>query len=137
MTEIIKDYPPNIVTIAGVFPRAMTKGVMFAYDGAIYNPSGQAIPPQLIAHENVHLERQKIIGAEVWWSRYLTEPEFRYYEELLAHRAEYKWLIGAALNRQERRTALVLTAKRLASALYGSMVSVNRAKEDILDGVML
>jgi hypothetical protein len=55
---IIVARPPNFEQIHAAFPRADKPGVMFAYDGKIYNPSGGIIPPALIAHEEVHLIRQ-------------------------------------------------------------------------------
>ena len=62
---------------------------MCAYNGCIYNPSGKIIPPALIAHEEVHLKRQVMHGADIWWDHYLRDSAFRYHEELLAHVAEF------------------------------------------------
>ena len=54
---IIIDRPPNFEVVRAAFPKAENPGVLFAYDGNIYNPTGNEIPPALIAHESVHLER--------------------------------------------------------------------------------
>jgi hypothetical protein len=105
------------------FPKADQPGVLFAFDGCVYNPSGLEIPWALVEHENVHLRRQREIsspdqrtGAEVWWDRYLRDPEFRYHEELLAHAAEYR--AQAVGDRNFCAGLLVRTALRLIAPLY-------------------
>lgn len=125
--SIVIDYPPNFDKILAVFPKADQPGIIFAYDGKIYDPSGSGVPPALIAHETVHLERQKTLGPgpgavtqwsgpDVWWDQYLRDDEFRYNEELLAHAAEFK------MHRHEDRNAsaslLMRTALRLTAPLY-------------------
>lgn len=134
--KIIIERPPNFAEIARVFPMAYNHGVIFAFHDAIYNPFNNKIPPELLAHEAVHLARQggTVEGALAWWEKYMTDAAFRYNEELLAHRAEYQALIEMNPARPFRRRAIKETAKRLASPLYGRMISVNRAMEDILGG---
>lgn len=120
--------PPNFAIIEAVFPHANAPGVIFAYDGDIYAPSGGTIPLALIAHENVHLERQRAMGPgmnavtqwsgpDLWWDRYLRDPEFRYQEELLAHAAEFKAL-RSPRDRNQGARLLLSTALRLIAPLY-------------------
>jgi hypothetical protein len=113
---IINERPPNFEQIHAAFPKADGPGVMFAYDGNIYNPSGIVVPPALIAHENVHLHRQTISGADLWWTLYLEDPEYRYNEELLAHAAEFKHQRSNDRNASAR--LLMSTALRLVAPLY-------------------
>jgi len=114
---IINDRPPNFEQIRSVFPKAESPGVLFAFDGNIYNPTGDVIPPALIAHEEVHLHRQRDAGPNVWWARYLDDPDFRYYEELLAHAAEFK-VQRTARDRNLGARLLISTALRLVAPLY-------------------
>lgn len=127
---IVKAFPPNIHKIAEVFPAAVKEGVIFAYGDRIFNPSGIQIPPSLLDHERVHCERQRMMGVDAWWNKYLVDPKFRYEEELLAHRAEYAKASEGA-NRQQRRYHLHHIAKRLASPLYGRVRSLEQCKKDI------
>jgi hypothetical protein len=124
---IIENRPPNFEQIHAVFPQADAPGVLFAYDGAVYNPSGYPVPPALMAHEEVHLTRQQAlnptplavtrwVGADLWWARYLEDSEFRYYEELLAHAAEFKMLRYE--DRNSGAALLMRTALRLTAPLY-------------------
>lgn len=130
---IIKKRPPNFDKIVKVFPMAVNDGVIFAYDNAIYNPSGGEISPALQVHEAVHARRQREIGVDHWWHLYLCDEKFRYEEELLAHRAEYhKAMDLARRSRQQKRSCLRVVAKRLASPLYGKMASKKKAMLDIL-----
>lgn len=129
--KIVKALPPNFQAIKAVFPMAIKPTVIFAYGDIIYNPSGKAIPPEIIAHEEVHGKRQLEMGVELWWERYLTDKQFRYDEELLAHREEYKQHCKLYTSRAHRRSGLILIARRLCSPLYGSVVNMEKAKLDL------
>jgi len=115
---VITARPPNFEAIAAVFPDAGKHGVIFAYGDAIYNPSGIFIPPALLAHEGVHLLRQRDgETAESWWAKYLADAEFRYREELEAHVGEYNAQL-AGIDRNQRAKLLMATAHRLIAPLY-------------------
>lgn len=123
------EFPPNIEEIKKTFD-IKDHEVFFAYYPHIYNPLNVQIPLPIFAHEYVHLERQKDMGVELWWAYYLNDVKFRFEEELLAHREEYKAyskLLNA--NRAMRRRALTGIAKRLSGNLYGKMVSYAEARE--------
>ena len=123
--------PPNADAIRKVFP-IDGRPLLFAYYPDIYNPSGTEITPELIAHEKVHLDRQKE-NPELWWEFYLGKPEFRFHEELVAHQAEYAY-VKHNYNRQRRRAMLSMISERLASSLYGGLTTKRKAKELILHG---
>jgi hypothetical protein len=125
--RIVKDFPPNYEAIAARFD--ITESVIFAYGDVIYNPSGGIIPPSVMAHEQVHGTRQ---GADVewWWKRYLDDDEFRLFEEIQSHRAEYKYLYDRTKDRNARAKALHIVAARLVAPLYGygHLITHARAK---------
>jgi hypothetical protein len=114
---IINERPPNFELIRLHFPKAESPGTLFAYDGSIYNPSGTVVPPALVAHEEVHLHRQRDAGPNEWWNRYILDSEFRYTEELLAHVAEFKMQKGTN-DRNLGARLLIQTALRLIAPLY-------------------
>ena len=123
--------PPNYEKILAAFPRASGKFVIFSYGDRVYNPAGNELSAALIAHETVHCIRQQRMGVDEWWDKYITDPEFRYNEELLAHQAEYLKLCDTAVNRQQRRAHLAAVAKRLAGGLYGHVRALERVKKDL------
>jgi hypothetical protein len=126
--EIVEDFPPNIAEIREVFP---LKGrELFAYGDIIYNPSGLNIPNELIAHECVHQEQQGE-NVEDWWKKYLTDPAFRYIMELEAHQIEYQVFCDSEKDRNVRAKYLMAIASRLASPLYGKIVSLKEARKQI------
>jgi len=108
--------------------------VIFAYAPNIYTMGDTNLPPDLMAHESVHIERQQVIGVKVWWDKYLTDPQFRYDEELLAHVAEYKQLCSMLAVAAKREKALKHVTNKLASGLYNNMVTPKMAREAILAG---
>ena len=107
------------------------KPVFFAWGKFIYNPTATKIPPQLLAHEEVHGARQATypMGVLGWWVEYCRSPAFRLAEEVPAHRAEYRYLAAKSRNRQARRTNLRTVAKRLSGPLYGRMISLSKARQ--------
>lgn len=125
--KIVKAFPPNFSAIAKVFPVKGKPGILYAYGKRLYNPSMIPVTPWIAAHEQVHMDRQiKDPGVVKWWEHYLTDMDFRLEEEALAHRAEFlefdKWHTP-----QDSEHYLGTIAKRLASPLYGSMLSEMKA----------
>lgn len=133
--KVVVDYPPHYDEVCRVFPIVRSlKEVIFSYGDRIFAPgSNGSIPPELYEHEIIHCRRQMgdVVG---WWRRYLHDADFRLAEEVLAHRAEYAFLINKG-NRQDRRRALKVVTSRLASPIYGRMTTTTRAKKLILEGI--
>lgn len=124
------EFPPNYAEVAAAFDLRGVKPI-FAWGDTIYNPHDVPIPPELIAHESVHIQRQAGDPAS-WWQQYIADPQFRLNEELMAHAAEYRYIIDSKKSsRNQRRIALKITAQRLAAKLYGSLISVKDAKAAI------
>lgn len=121
--KVLTLFPPNYQRINKAFG-VRGKPVIFAY-GAIYNPSKIKIPPQLLVHEAVHIERQGD-DPERWWERYIEDPRFRLEEEIPAHVAEYR--VMKPLDGPGGDRWLNLIAERLASPLYGSLIGQAAAR---------
>jgi len=85
---------------------------IFAFDDIIY-VNGE-LPVDLLLHEQVHLDRQKKLGAESWVKLYLTDKSFRKNEEILAYRAQLKSL----KDRELRNKIRIESARNLSSPLY-------------------
>lgn len=122
--------PPNYDAIVRVFPFAARETVIFTYGDTIYNPSGVTIEGPLKAHEAVHSQRQLAEGMdpEKWWWEYLYRPHFRLEEERLAHRAEYGAYKSHERNARRREQMLHHIAAKLASPLYGEMLTPDAAR---------
>lgn len=127
---IYGQFPPNFDFIRAHFPMA-GKRTVFAMGDKIYVPSGIKLSPAIYAHELVHCDRQLKLGVETWWQKYVEDVNFRYWEELLAHRTEYRKLIENNPGRPMRRAHLAETAKKLSHKLYGPMITFDKAKKAI------
>ncbi len=134
--KILTEYPPNFADIAAAFPGAHREGVIFAYHPYVYKPHGEPeLPPELVAHEQVHLDRQAVGGGvEQWWADYIAYAPFRFYEEKLAHFAGAKFLAEqeANCNRAARRRISTWVGRRLASPLYSAGISKKDAIKLVL-----
>jgi len=91
--KVLKDYPPNILAIDAHF-HTIGKPILYTYGDTIYNPLGVEMPDWLAAHEFTHVMQQAKSGPEAWWQRYIEDQEFRYTEELAAHRTELSVLMS-------------------------------------------
>jgi len=132
--RVIYEYPPNIEELDATF-HIKGKPILFTYGDAIYCPDRSVfITPELYAHEQIHSNRQTSDRPtiEKWWERYLVDSEFRLNEELLAHRAEYKKYCDNNKDRNKRSLFLNSIAGRLASSMYGNVVTPNKARRIIL-----
>lgn len=108
------------------------KPVIFAWGDVIYAPNRKGeLPKSLLVHEAVHGERQKAHegGIEGWWRRYIAEPRFRLDEEIPAHRAELVHLMTKAKGPSMRAHYLSRVASRIASPLYGNLITIAEAKK--------
>lgn len=130
--RIVRGNPPNFAAISDRFRLQRFAGQVFffAYGDVIYTQAPDRLTSALIAHEEVHGSRQRLLfgGAEEWWTRYLEDDGFRLEEEKLAHIAELGWHRQNA-SRAERRRAEHSIVSKLSHAVYGPMCSRGQAKE--------
>lgn len=130
--QVSDTYPPNYDEIIKKF--SPKKGVIFTYGDTIYNPDKVDICRSLYAHESVHATRQGITP-HVWWHSYLHDRQFRYEEELMAHRMEFFVAAHGMKDQNERNRHLSRIALRLASPLYKLGISNTRARKEIAKNV--
>lgn len=132
--KVIKAYPPNFAELAKHFPIKGRPGILYAFGDTLYNPSGVKVTPWIMAHEEVHGKRQWEFGLPAWWATYITHPEWRLKEELLAHQAEMRMFQAHNSGFGVWVHYLNNIATRLSSPLYGSLLSFEEAKRRIADG---
>jgi hypothetical protein len=106
------------------------KPIIWSWGDVIYNPTDIHISHELFAHEAVHGERQ-LDQVEKWWELYLKDPQFRYDEEMHAHRAEWRAVLRRSAGKNVG-AVLEAIAGRLASPLYGKVISLDGARYAIL-----
>ena len=127
---IVLEEPPNIEQIDAAFGTRGKHGILYAHGGKIYNPSGVAVPPALIVHELTHIMRQGN-DSDAWWQKYIEDMEFRYDEELHAHKAELNTRLQATRDRNLRAKIVMETAARLSNPLYKYGRRLSEALKDI------
>lgn len=116
--------------IVAMFPTAARAGTVFTWGETVFNPSGRPIAPEILEHEAVHARQQGGDPAS-WWERYLADAQFRFEQELEAHRVEYRAVCAQSKDRNARAAALQFIGSRLASPLYGGVVTRSEAMRAI------
>lgn len=124
--RIIVDYPPNYEQICAAIPGVKDRrGVVFTYNGCLYNPGDGNIAPELMAHEQTHAMQQQ--HNKNWWGQYLHDVDFRLEQELEAYRVQYAYAKTHS-DRAYRRKLLAFISKDLAGPIYGNLLSKAQAK---------
>lgn len=131
--RVINERPPMWEQIDAAF-KIGRNPIIFCWGQAIYNPNGGKVTRELIAHEEIHAERQGPFeaGIKAWWEQYLVDPAFRLEEELPAHRAEYKAFCKRHGSSTGRARYLGIVASRLCGPLYGSLLDLGTARDRII-----
>ena len=132
--QIVVAKPPNWDALNAVFHVEQRRGVIFAFGELIYNPDNVRISQPLMRHEAVHGVRQRRVGVDAWWTRYIEEADYRLAEELPSHMAEYEQFCMDQSDRNARSRYLFECAGRLAGPLYGGLLTRSQAKRAILTG---
>lgn len=135
MTNGIKisfEKPPVYDDICKAF-NIIPRNVYYTYGDTIYNPDKLDIPPEIIAHEKVHMEQQKYNDkdAALWWGKYLREPEFRLDQEARGYGRQYEVICGIIKDRNKRNKYLFQLAKSLSGPLYNNIISHSEAMKII------
>lgn len=132
--KILIERPPLWDEIDATFHVA-GKPVIFAFGGIIFNPENAKVTKELVAHEEIHGRRQGPTAelCFAWWRRYMKDQGFRLQEEIPAHQAEYK--AYCKRHGSGRQKALEHIASKLASPLYGNLISIPQAFRIIAEPV--
>jgi len=137
--NVINSYPPNIDSILNRFSFGKEfvkqRGVVFSYGDDLYNPSGVNVSDDLLLHEATHGSRQKTMGVEEWWNKYLEEDEFRLNEEIIAYKKQYAYLHQRYKDREVRASYLMRLASDLSSDIYDNVIEYNEAVKIIRNGL--
>ena len=127
--KIVQGFPPNYDAIK----KALNPNVsaVFTYGDTIYCPYYQGtLPYHLIVHETTH-QVQQGTNPEGWWKLYLVNPDFRLSQELAAYRAQYKHF-AMGRDRNDAARFLYVLAHDLASAMYGNIITLDKAVDLIM-----
>lgn len=130
--NIVKEYPPNYAEICAAIPGAKEKGdtVIFTYGDIVYSPSTLSLPDHLHNHEAVHVNQQKQMGRDEWWTKYLADTEFRLKQELQAYRVQYNTVKRKHVW-QHTEELLRSIAKDLSGDMYGNIITYEEARRMI------
>lgn len=110
-----------------LFPDADMNGVYLAFWNTIWMPKEvEVCPVAMVVHESVHLKQQgdSLIGALVWWTKYIFSKSFRLSQELEAYQVQVKWFDdtqGASYKQKFLYRKEI--ARILSSSMYGNIIS--------------
>ena len=126
--KILYESPPNIKQIEAVF--TVNSTTVFTYGDTLYNPNRCPIDIPIMAHEMQH-SLQQGSDPKAWWDKYLSDPQFRLSQEIIAYGAQYRTMCNYIKNRDDRALNLQRLAETLAGGMYGAIISLADAKKAI------
>jgi hypothetical protein len=131
--DVINTRPPMWAEIDAEFHVAGQK-IVFCWGSKIYNPEGAPVGRELLQHERIHSIRQNG-NPTAWWEAYILDKAFRLEEEIPAHRVEYIAWRSRVRDPNGRARVLHQLAARLASPLYGGLITGSEAAKLIGKGL--
>jgi len=128
-----KEYPPNYQEIVDTFGVPPTH-VIYCYGDTIYNPSGKEITPDLEIHEDTH-RKQQGTAPDLWWNKYLADPQFRLDQEIEAYGEQYifacKLIDEIHGGAKMKKWALESMTTALSGSIYGGIIDYSKAETAI------
>lgn len=125
--KISTDYPPNYMDIVSILGE--DKNAVYCYGDTIYNPNNRTITADVEIHEEVH-SKQQGDTPEIWYYKYLHEPQFRLGQEIEAYGVQYafakQFAQGSLLEWLKDKMAMALS-----SETYGNIISYRDAEQAI------
>lgn len=121
--KLSKEKPPNWERISKAFNVEWGGNLVVAYGDTVYHT--KELHPSVLVHEAVHITRQK--DPVQWWENYIRDSKFRFGEELLAYREQYKYLKDTTQDRNKLAGLLFNLAKDLSGPMYSLPISLQDA----------
>lgn len=128
--KISTQFPPNYDLIRFAFPDCEKYRATFCYGDTIYNPFAVNILPDVEHHESIH-SKQQGDRPDIWWNKYITDPQFRLEQEIEAYGEQYafaKTLVKRVKMIDWLKGRLAMS---LSGGLYGNLISYGEAEAKI------
>ena len=121
--------PPLWEEINKKFKVKETDDIFYTFGDTIYSPNRVVPSDDVIKHEEQHAEQQNHNDkdAEIWWRKFIHDPEFRVVEEGEAYGAQYRFLCQKYKDRNYRAKILWNLAEILSSNIYGNCINHSEA----------
>ena len=129
MIKISTEKPSVYEKLREAFGIDWETGVYITYGDTVYCKDGY-LPPNVIVHEQVHIDQQKGWNLDEYVDKFINDKQFRFEKEVEAFQAEAKWMRSNIKDRNELHTRLDWMWKKMATH-YGDMISYQHAKEII------
>lgn len=106
---------------------------VFTYGDVLHNPFNVELDPELVRHEETHMEQQEAHPevAAMWWKRYLQDQDFRIDQECEAYGAQYKLFCQRNKDRNKQARYLFALAQHLSGPMYGKAIDRASAMQRI------
>ena len=121
--------PPNWEMLEDFFNVNWEDGIAVAYGDTIY--SRYPLPDHLIVHETIHLEEQAKIGVDEWWQKYFKSGQFRLEQEILAYKAQVKFIKSTPQYKHRAFMMSLQLAEDLSGQMYGYLCTRSQAMKYI------
>jgi len=127
--KISYEKPPIFDAVCNTFQ--INPECYFTYGDTLYNPSRLPIPPEIIAHEKVHMKQQNYNDndAAIWWGKFLRDRDFRIDQEARAYGRQYEYIKYHVKDKRVTENYLDQLTKSLSGPLYGRCIEFDKARK--------
>lgn len=131
--------PPIYAEANALFKLEENKiAAVFTWGDTLFNPFAVPVMPDLMRHEETHMEQQLDRGGQEdgpkdWWRNYLQDENFRIDQEAEAYAMQYLFYCQGQKDRNWREKYLHQISAMLAGPMYGKVIKYQEARIKILD----
>ncbi len=105
------------------------KGIAITYGDTVY--CKHRLPPDVQAHEEIHVMQQERIGKDAYVEKYLTNPHFRFLMEAEAYKYQVIFLRNFVKDRNKLFKLIHKLALDLSGPVYNNICTYDEAMKAI------
>lgn len=126
--KISSEVPPIYEKLHELFGVEWERGLIITYGDTIYTKDGR-LSPALQRHEATHVRQQTKMGAEIWWEKYLSDPNFRKSQEAEAYRNQWQFIKQTVKNREDAFRKKLAIVGDFSGPMYGHICTSAEANQ--------
>lgn len=128
----VNAYPPNYQDIISFLGEVKEFNPIFCWGDIIYNPFGRKLTKDVIIHEQTHSRQQSsFTSPELWYVKYLQDPEYRLQCEIEAYGIQYYFAKQNGVSGKLLEWLKDRLANELSGKAYGNLLSFGEAVSKI------
>jgi hypothetical protein len=117
--------PPIYKRLHDDFGVEWKDGLVITYGDTVH--CIRPLTPDLVAHEQIHIDQQLAFGVEAWWDKYISDAKFRFDQEVKAYKNQAFFINVHVIDHNQRFSIKHRLAMDLSGPMYGMLCTYTEA----------